>query len=139
MTANVYNPYVARVHVVAALHDDAINGKDEPFRPVSFLSLKPLGFNLPDEILGHEKLTLLASSGRPTLRNMIQYANSNLKADSVMVSISYFSPPFFSVPLCILLRFLLDAYFVLKSTRVCRAVVIGGKALKPSTISQLYR
>jgi hypothetical protein len=86
LIGNIRNPHVAKVHVIAALSEDVIDGNNGFFRPVTFATLIDLGFILPEEIVGNKKLLLFSSRGRPTIRDMILYADKNLSSDCIMVS-----------------------------------------------------
>ena len=87
LLGNLRNPYITKIHLVAALDAHHGDGEEdnEGFRPVSFDFLQKRGFQLPKEARKSNRLVLLASSGRPSVRSMIRYTNEKLCPGSIMV------------------------------------------------------
>lgn len=92
LLGNLGNPHITKIHIVAAVddeehnEDEGDNGK-ELLRPVTLDFLAKRGFQLPQKARKDKRLVFLASSsGRPTVRSMIRYANEKLCPGSIMVS-----------------------------------------------------
>lgn len=84
LIGNLRNPHLTKIHLVAALKDDVDDG-NEGFRPVSVADLIKRGFHLPGKARESKRIVFLSSSGRPTVQNMIRYANENLCPGAIMV------------------------------------------------------